>query len=64
MATIEIDTWDRCNKDTSLYLRRSYISRLRKGLIQPLTTFEQWKASRHRLLWVALINWDVVKRNI
>jgi len=25
---------------------------------QPLTTLEQWKASRHRLLWVAVVNRD------
>jgi len=31
---------------------------------QPLTTLEQWKASRHRLLWVAVVNRTVVKRGI
>jgi len=26
---------------------------------QPLTMLEQWKASRHRLLWVAVVNRNV-----
>jgi len=30
---------------------------------QPLTALEQWKASRHRLLWVAVVNRNVGKRN-
>jgi len=30
---------------------------------QPLTALEQWKASRHRLLWVAVINRNVGKRD-
>jgi len=30
---------------------------------QPLTTLEQWKASKHRLLWVAVINLNVGKRD-
>jgi len=25
---------------------------------EPLTALEQWKASRHRLLWVAVVNRD------
>jgi len=29
---------------------------------QPLTALEQWKASRHRPLWVAMINRNVGKR--
>jgi len=28
-----------------------------------LTTLEQWKASRHRLLWWTVIDWIVVKRH-
>jgi len=31
---------------------------------QPLTALEQWKASRHWLLWVAMVNRNVGKRNI
>jgi len=30
---------------------------------QPLTALEQWKASRHRLLWVAVVNRYVGKRD-
>jgi len=29
---------------------------------QPLTALEQWKASKHRLLWVAVVNRNVGKR--
>jgi len=31
---------------------------------QPLIMLEQWKASRHRLLWVAVINRNVRKRDV
>jgi len=30
---------------------------------QPLTALEQWKASRHRLLWVVVVNHNVGKRD-
>jgi len=30
---------------------------------QPLTALKQWKASRHRLLWVAVVNHNVGKRD-
>jgi len=31
---------------------------------QPFTALEQWKASRHRPLWVAVINCNVDKRDV
>jgi len=31
--------------------------------LQPLTALEQWKASKHWLLWVAVVNHNVGKRN-
>jgi len=30
---------------------------------QPLTALEQWKASRHPLLWMAVINCNVGKQD-
>jgi len=30
---------------------------------EPLTALEQWKASRHRLLWLVVSNRDVVNRD-
>jgi len=30
---------------------------------QSLTALEQWKASRHWLLWVAVVNRNVIKRD-
>jgi len=30
---------------------------------EPLTTLEQWKASRHRSLWLVVSNWAVSKRD-
>jgi len=30
---------------------------------QPLTVLEQWKASRHWLLWVAVVNRNLDKRD-
>jgi len=29
---------------------------------EPLTALEQWKASRHRSLWLMVSNWSVSKR--
>jgi len=29
---------------------------------EPLTALEQWKASRHRSLWLMMSNWSVSKR--
>jgi len=29
---------------------------------EPLTALEQWKASRHRSLWLVVSNWFVSKR--
>jgi len=31
---------------------------------QPLTALEQWKASKHRLVWVAVVNRNVGKWNV
>jgi len=31
---------------------------------KPLTTLEQWKASRHRSLWLVVSNWAVSKRTL
>jgi len=55
-----------------IYIRfSSFIKRYIRGegladhvaIDQPLTTLEQWKASKHRLLWVVVINRDVIKRD-
>jgi len=34
------------------------------GHDEPLTTLEQWKASRHRSLWLVVSNWAVSKRTL